>query len=70
MVMLEPKQIRELRLALGYKAPDFAELMGVSEDTIWRWERGDRHPTYKKMVKLSELWAKAVEKGLFRAVPA
>ncbi len=70
MVMLTNVQIRELRLAMGYRAPDFAELFGVAEDTIWRWERGDRHPTYKKMVKLSELWAQAVEKGLFKKMSA
>ena len=70
MVMLSPKQIRELRLALGLKAPEFAQMMSVTEDTIWRWERGDRHPTYKKMVRLNELWTDATEKGLFRAVSA
>lgn len=69
MVMLTPAQIRELRLAMGYKTHEFAELMGVTEDTVWRWQRGDRHPTYKKMVKLSQMWAEAVERGLFKSVP-
>lgn len=70
MVMLTSTQIRELRLAMGYKAPDFAELFGVCEDTVWRWERDQTHPTYKKMVKLAELWADAVERGLFKKVMA
>lgn len=66
MVMLTPTQIRELRLAMGLRAPEFAELFGVCEDTIWRWERGERHPLYKKMVKLNELWNDAILKGLFK----
>lgn len=70
MVMLNNRQIRELRLALGLKAPEFAEIMGVTEDTIWRWERGDRHPTFKKLEKLGDMWTDATEKGLFKAVPA
>lgn len=55
MVMLSPKEIRDLRNALGLTCPELAEKVGVCEDTIWKWERGDRHPNYKRMQKLNEL---------------
>jgi len=55
MVMLTKDDIKELRLALGDTAAEFAARLGVSEDCIWRWERGNRHPTYKRMLQLNEL---------------
>ena len=55
MVMLSPKDIRELRLALDLTGGELAQKIGVTEDTVWRWERGDRHPTYKRMVQLNQL---------------
>jgi transcriptional regulator with XRE-family HTH domain len=55
MVMLTPQDIRGLRLAMGLTGAEFAQRVGVSEDTIWRWEKGNRHPNYKRMEKLNEL---------------
>jgi DNA-binding transcriptional regulator YiaG len=55
MMLLTPKDIRNIRLTLGLTAAQFAKRLGVSEDCVWRWERGNRHPTYKKMEELNRL---------------
>jgi len=59
MNMFTPEQIRSIRLGMRLSAAEFARLMNVSEDCIWRWERGNRHPTYRKMVMLNDLARKA-----------
>lgn len=50
------ESIRALRLALGLSRPAFAQLVGVSLNTIYRWETGSRSPAYGQS-----------EKGLKRA---
>lgn len=62
MVMLTPKDIRGIRMALGLTGGEFALKVGVTEDTVWRWERGDRHPTYKRMERLNELRDEVIQK--------
>ncbi len=37
---LTADQLRERRLALGLSQPEFAEVCGVSERQVIRWERG------------------------------
>jgi len=64
MVMLNNVEIRGLRLSLGLTAPEMAVKVGVSEDTIWKWERGDRHPNYKRMVRLNELRDELIRRAL------
>lgn len=67
MVMLSPTDIRDLRTAMGLTVPEFAELNDVTEDTIWKWERGDRHPAYRRMVRLNELREQVIQKALHPA---
>jgi DNA-binding XRE family transcriptional regulator len=55
MSMLTPERIRKIRLALGLTAAEFAARLGVSEDCVWKWERGNRHPTYKRMIALNKI---------------
>lgn len=38
--MLAPVEIRFLRKHMGYQTADFAERMGVSRETVSRWETG------------------------------
>jgi DNA-binding transcriptional regulator YiaG len=59
MTALTPSRIRKTRLALGLTAAQFAKRIGVSEDCVWKWERGVRHPTYRKMIELNELGQEA-----------
>lgn len=55
MLMLTPSEIRQLRLNLGMTAQKFAATLKVHIDTVFKWERGDRHPTYQKMIELNKL---------------
>jgi DNA-binding transcriptional regulator YiaG len=64
MVMLTPKEIRGIRNAMGLSASEFAARNDVTEDTVWKWERGDRHPTYKRMLRLNELRDEVIQKTL------
>lgn len=38
----------------GYSRKDIADLMGVSEDLVYRWERGTRGVNSDKLIKLAE----------------
>ncbi len=66
MVMLNDKQIRELRMAMGLSVPEFADLLGVSAAAVYKWEKGTRHPDYAMLVELSRFWEQAAERGLFK----
>lgn len=55
MLMLNHLQIRQLRLALGETLKEFSSRMGVTPDTIVKWEGDRSHPTFSKMVKLNDL---------------
>ena len=38
--ILQPEEIRFLRTHLGFSGADFAKVMGVSPETVSRWEKG------------------------------
>jgi DNA-binding transcriptional regulator YiaG len=67
MLMLTPEQIREIRKALGLNTTEFGTKLGVTANTVARWELGDRHPRYDTMRRLNEL---AQEAKLPWAMPA
>jgi putative zinc finger/helix-turn-helix YgiT family protein len=48
---LEPDEIRFLRTYLGYSSADFAALLGVTPETVSRWERTSKP---QKMGKVAE----------------
>lgn len=48
---LEPDEIRFLRTYLGYSSMDFAALLGVTPETVSRWERKSKP---QKMGKVAE----------------
>ena len=38
--------IRKKRRLMGYNQMDFADMLGVNQGTLSRWEMGDRTPTF------------------------
>ncbi len=55
MTMLTPDDIRRIRLDLGLTAQAFADKLDVHISTVFKWESGDRHPTYRKMTEINKL---------------
>ncbi len=55
MFMYTPEEISALRKRLGLTHTEFAARIGVCENTAIRWQMGDRHPSYKCLVKLNKL---------------
>ena len=55
MGMMTPEDIKRLRLTLRMTAREFGELVGVSEDSVYFWEAGTRHPNYRNLVRLNEI---------------
>ena len=50
-----PAILTRLRTAAGLSVPDLAQLSGISDDTIRRWEAGDpkRLPSWDSICKLA-----------------
>lgn len=55
MVMMTPQTIRFLRVSLGWSPTRLAAFLEVSENTVRRWEIGDRHPRYDSSEKMNKL---------------
>jgi len=53
-----PDEIRRLRHRLGVSQAGMAALVGVSPNTVARWEQGNRAPTWRLVPRLRELEAK------------
>ncbi len=47
--------IRQYRLRYGMTQKEFAVVMGVSQRTVSRWERGEDQPSVEKQVQLRQL---------------
>jgi DNA-binding transcriptional regulator YiaG len=54
---LSPAAIRECRLAAGLTQAEFAELIGVHEYTVRRWEHGQMRPNRLAVRALSQAMA-------------
>jgi len=54
---LEPGEIRFLRKHLGWSGKDFAKRLGVTPESVSRWENGARQmrPTAEKLLRLSAI---------------
>lgn len=50
------RKIRELRLQKKLKVEDFAEIMHSSQNTIFKWQRGECLPTIDNLLVLSSLF--------------
>ncbi len=55
MVMITPEVIHQTRLALGLSAKAFGARLGVTGNTVFRWESGERHPKYDMQIALNKL---------------
>ena len=49
------QSIRKLRNELQITQADLAEKLGISLDTMSRWENGRREPRYSDIVKMAEI---------------
>jgi len=38
--ILTPNQVRHIRVMLGFNKRELAEKMGVTHNSVWRWEKG------------------------------
>ena len=47
--------IKKLRINRGLTQKQLAELLGVKQQNISDWERGERSPSVKNLKKLSEI---------------
>lgn len=57
MNMLNAQDIRAIRISLGLNPTQFAARLNVSENTVRRWEIGDRRPRWEKMEEINHLAA-------------
>lgn len=48
--------LKTLRNARGWTAKQLAEALGVSDDTIRKWERGDRSPDLHLLLRIRALF--------------
>lgn len=55
MNMLNGQDIAAIRKKRGQSPTQFAAFLGVSENTVRRWEIGDRHPRWDMMERLNQL---------------
>jgi len=50
------KRIKELRQASGYSIVRLADILGVSQQAICKWQKGQAIPSIDHCVELSELF--------------
>jgi DNA-binding XRE family transcriptional regulator len=48
--------LKACRTNVKASAAEMAKAVGVSEDTVYNWEKGKYAPTYKNMVKIIEFF--------------
>ncbi len=49
------EEIKKLRLSLNKSQEDFAQLIGVSVDSVRKWEQGKRNPSRMAYEKIGML---------------
>ena len=53
-----PEEIKKLRLKMMLSQTEFAELLGVTFESVNRYENGRSRPTFRVQRRLSELCKK------------
>lgn len=56
---MNASEIKELRKKLGLAQEKFATLVGVSRNTVTKWEKGERSPSHLAKRRLEELMNEA-----------
>lgn len=54
-----------LRVNAGYTQTKIAELLGVTQGAVSRWEKGSSHPRIGKAKKLAELYGVTLDEIYF-----
>lgn len=54
-------KVKEYRLKKGYSVRELAEIIGTSNESVYKYEKGVRTPSPKKMIKLSEVFGESVD---------
>ncbi len=67
MVMLDKDEIAEIRRTLRLTAHEFGLEVGVTGNTVARWELGIRFPSRRHMLRLNEMRGKAERMKAFMA---
>ena len=49
------EEIKQARDNLGMSQKTLAGLLGVQTQTVWRWEKGEREPSWEILQKIAEL---------------
>jgi len=50
-----PDSIKSARIQRGLTVNGLAEALGVSSQTVWRWETGKSQPSYDQLDRIFEL---------------
>lgn len=56
--MVDMKKLKQIREQKGYTQTDLAKLVGVTMNSIARWELGSNAPSEENMEKLEEVLGK------------
>lgn len=60
-----PTRLRELRKAKGYTQQELADILGLSKQTIYEYEKGRRYPKGKEitptLVKIANCFSVSIE---------
>ena len=57
---MTPRQIRAIRGWFNLSQTELAEMLGVSQNTVARWETGTRTPSRMATTALKRLWDQMV----------
>ena len=53
---MNPKEIREARMALGLTVQDVSKKLGAPYSAVHRWEKGENRPSAKYIAALRDLF--------------
>jgi transcriptional regulator with XRE-family HTH domain len=59
---MEPAELKQRREQLGMTQAEFAEVLGVAENTVWRYEKGAQTIPKHMALSLEALEARHIKK--------
>lgn len=64
------KRLRAMRISAGYEsAREFAAMIGVAENTLTRWERGETQPNLQTLLRICQILQTTPNEILVGRVP-